>query len=381
MLSVNVFVTFTLFSNILQYTQGWPFPRSETYTNKICRCIDSLAQTVKFYGNKYRSLTIDSLLGLAILRDSIGYICRTELLPPYIIKRVCKLSALINNSFDAMSDYILSHKLGFLSMLEWKANTYTGNTMYVSESPTIISLAQNENCLAELANGTKAGCVISKICEEMFFGGIHRNLLTRQVFYYQAFLRVSDCRTRNLTRMDVYQISETLCYSVLSEFELNYPRRNFSTHIRSLLMEQNFLCYSCPLLSVVYCGLGGYFQLAHPTLMEEIISWQDSSGCFKAVNAKENGQESEENPKMDRPLKDGCLPHLTSMAANALAMHLYRFATEVVFVPDFHSILLMETILLDNTRNLPDFVILGPSPTMSPQPKDRPYASVPDTVL
>lgn len=136
MLSVNVFVTFTFFSNILQSTQGWPFPRSETYTNKICRCIDSLAQAVKFYGNKYRSLIIDSLLGLAILRDSIGYICRTELLPPYIIKRVCKLSALINNSFDAMSDYILSHKLGFLSMLEWKANTYMGNTMYVSESPT-----------------------------------------------------------------------------------------------------------------------------------------------------------------------------------------------------------------------------------------------------
>ncbi|KAH9285152.1 hypothetical protein ECG_03060 [Echinococcus granulosus] len=351
MLSVNVFVTFTFFSNILQSTQGWPFPRSETYTNKICRCIDSLAQAVKFYGNKYRSLIIDSLLGLAILRDSIGYICRTELLPPYIIKRVCKLSALINNSFDAMSDYILSHKLGFLSMLEWKANTYMGNTMYVSESPTIISSTQNENCLAELANGTKAGCVISKICEEMFFGGIRRNLqLTRQVFYYQALLRVKSDTDGCL-----------------------------SNKLNSLLLD--FLCYSCPLLSVVYCGLGGYFQLAHPTLMEEIISWQDSSGCFKAVRAKENGQESEGNPEMDRPLKDGCLPHLPSMAANALAMHLYRFATEVVFVPDFYSILLMETILLDNARNLPDFVILGPSPTMSPQPKDRPYASVPDTVL
>ncbi|KAL5966939.1 hypothetical protein TSMEX_005335 [Taenia solium] len=170
--------------------------------------------------------------------------------------------------------------------------------------------------------------------------------------------------------MDIYQMSETLCYSVLSEFGLNYPRRNSSTLIRSLLMEQ-----------IVYCGLGGYFQMTHPTLMGEIISWQDSSGCFKAVLAKEDGRESKGDPEMDKPLEDGCLPHLTSMAVNALAMHLHRFATEAVFMPDFHSILRMETIFLDNAKNLPDFVVPGASQRLWPQQEDRPYAFVPDTVL
>lgn len=147
MFLVNVPAIFLLLSTTFSFTHEWPFSHSETYTDKIYRCIDSLTQAVKFYGDKYRSLTIDSLLGLAILRgwweffaiwflDSIGSICYTKMLPNYIIKRVCGLSMLINNSFDAMRNHILSHKLGFLSMIGWKANIYTGNTIYVSESPT-----------------------------------------------------------------------------------------------------------------------------------------------------------------------------------------------------------------------------------------------------
>ncbi|VDM31865.1 unnamed protein product [Hydatigera taeniaeformis] len=135
------------------------------------------------------------------------------------------------------------------------------------------------------------------------------------------------------------------------------------------------------LMEVVYCGLGGYFQMAHPAMMEEIISWQDSSGCFKAVVANEDKREFKDDLEVDRPLEDGCLPHLTSMAVNALAMHLYRFATEVVFVPDFHSVLQMETIFLNNAQNLPDFVAPETSPALWSQQENRPYAFVPDTVL
>ena len=66
------------------------------------------------------------------------------------------------------------------------------------------------------------------------------------------------------------------------------------------------------LMIVVYCGLGGFLQLTHPVLMEEIISWQDPSGCFKIVPTKEgmvlDKEKSQEYAKIDPPLK-GTLCH------------------------------------------------------------------------
>ncbi|KAM7535271.1 hypothetical protein Aperf_G00000095199 [Anoplocephala perfoliata] len=151
------------------------------------------------------------------------------------------------------------------------------------------------------------------------------------------------------------------------EFQASYHKGYNSTQDRLRVLEQ-----------IIYGGLGGCLQMAHPVMMDEIISWQDASGCFKAVKDNEEILPDSVHFEPDVSLKDSCLPRLTSMAAAALTMHLYRFSTSKIFTPDFHSILKLESIFALNEKKYPDFIESRPD---SSRIGEVPYATVPDTVL
>nr|CUU99119.1 hypothetical transcript [Hymenolepis microstoma] len=316
---------------------------------------------VKFCKTNSRNLTIDSLIALAILRDSLSDICSAYQLTGRLMNEVCYLSNSVDYNFKSMSDHKSSHKLAFLLNIKWHTHPFLEVDAYD------ISMQEYENCIFEMANHLNQKCNITDFCVNHFSKELYKgsNLL-KQAFYYLVTLSTS-CQSKKASSSYLAYKIGTLSRLLMTEFSNYYSVRNFSTRYRQHLLEQ-----------IVYGGLGGYLQMAHPVMMDEIMSWQDESGCFKTVKKNEHIHSDLIHFEREVQLKDGCLLRLTSMAAAALAMHIGRFSTGEVYKPDFHYILQMENIFAQNNRKFPDLI---ESRSDSSRISKTPYANVPDTVL
>ncbi|VDO08915.1 unnamed protein product [Rodentolepis nana] len=199
-------------------------------------------------------------------------------------------------------------------------------------------MQEYENCIFEMANHLNQKCNISDFCANQFSKERYNgsNLL-KQAFYYLATRSV-----RIVSSNDIIIFWETIDFMPVKGGQFSQSRlqnRNTESIVDVRISE---------LLFVVYGGLGGYLQMAHPVMMDEIMSWQDESGCFKIVKKNEPVHSDLIHFEREVQLKDGCLLRLTSMAAAALAMHIGRFSIGEVYKPDFHYILHMENTLAQN---------------------------------
>ncbi|KAM3186643.1 hypothetical protein ACTXT7_003896 [Hymenolepis weldensis] len=238
-----------------------------------------------------------------------------------------------------------------------------------------------------MANHFDEKCNISDSCVNQFFNEFYNGSdLLKQAFYNLVALRAS-CKSKNVSSANFVYKSRTLSRLLVTEFMNCYSLRNFSTAYRQHLLEQ-----------IIYGGLGGYLQMAHPVMMDEIMSWQDESGCFKTVKANELILPDSIHFEREVQFRGGCLLRLTSMAAAALAMHIQRFSIAEVYKPDFHYILQMENTFdqneisqskmrssdllyfafLHDNKMFPDLI---ESRLDSSRSSKTPYANVPDTVL
>ncbi|VDL61106.1 unnamed protein product [Hymenolepis diminuta] len=200
-----------------------------------------------------------------------------------------------------------------------------------------IPMQKYESCIFEMANHFEEQCNISDSCVNQFFNELYNGSdLLKQAFYSLVALRAS-CKSESVSPVNFVYKSRALSRLLVTEFMNCYSLRNVSTEHRQRLLEQ-----------IIYGGLGGYLQMAHPVMMDEIMSWQDESGCFKTVKTNELIPPDSIHFEREVQFRGGCLLRLTSVAAAALAMHIQRFSIAEVYKPDFHYILQMENTFGQN---------------------------------
>ncbi|VUZ53400.1 unnamed protein product [Hymenolepis diminuta] len=337
------------------------------FSSKIHNCIDGISRAVKFCKSNSQNLTIDSLIALAILRDSLSDICSAYQLTPSLMEDICYLSKSVSNYFKSMSGHKSSHKLAFLLKFRWYSHPFSEIHVYDETKSENIPMQKYESCIFEMANHFEEQCNISDSCVNQFFNELYNGSdLLKQAFYSLVALRAS-CKSESVSPVNFVYKSRALSRLLVTEFMNCYSLRNVSTEHRQRLLEQ-----------IIYGGLGGYLQMAHPVMMDEIMSWQDESGCFKTVKTNELIPPDSIHFEREVQFRGGCLLRLTSVAAAALAMHIQRFSIAEVYKPDFHYILQMENTFGQNDKMLPDFI---ESKLDSSRSSKIPYANVPDTVL
>ncbi|XP_076456739.1 UPF0764 protein C16orf89 homolog [Babylonia areolata] len=184
---------------------------------------------------------------------------------------------------------------------------------------------ESDDCLTELfgtsgkANET---CVISDSCwDKMTKLGYHMYSLTHQIFYLQLAER-SGClseiqvKIRNKSQPGLRELQDTFCANILLEAE-RLVQHGYPVNARDLFMEQAGLC-----------GMYGYWQFFRYSWLDRILGWQDTeAGCYRNGNWPYYLDEHRRTKREELRLANGCLSHMTTVAASALVQYV-RYLTE-----------------------------------------------------
>ncbi|KAK3930271.1 UPF0764 protein C16orf89-like protein [Frankliniella fusca] len=104
---------------------------------------------------------------------------------------------------------------------------------------------------------------------------------------------------------------ERLCDGILLEAE-DIARAGFPPLLRDLFAEQMALC-----------GLQGFEAFARASWLDRLLSWQRPAGCFGDLGEQREAAGPflalRDNARLDDPLGNQCLSHLTGVAAAAVA--------------------------------------------------------------
>ncbi|VDQ02674.1 unnamed protein product [Trichobilharzia regenti] len=124
------------------------------------------------------------------------------------------------------------------------------------------------------------------------------------------------------------ELKNQLCLVLYQDLVNSFSYVRTKPSYKDILLEQIFVCGSL--------GYGRFIQLS---VLNEILSWQQPSGCFIAskYTSDDNTVKNTNNiifpmrqPLAERKHKDGCLSHMTSVATAVLSLYLREF-----FIPKY----------------------------------------------
>lgn len=146
----------------------------------------------------------------------------------------------------------------------YQINSLEHYLSFVDEGPP--SEEESDICLSEVLN---SNCVISSKCwslmslDEKSYG-YH---LTHKLLYF-TFLS-TNCSSITPIEQSVSEIIANLCSEILIETKF-IAEFKFPNLLKDLFMEQ-----------VLFCSFNGFSEFIREDWLAKIISWQESSGCFK----------------------------------------------------------------------------------------------------
>ncbi|KAF6768378.1 hypothetical protein AHF37_11768, partial [Paragonimus kellicotti] len=339
--------------------------------NPVLRNFDSLSDSVDrlitYYKAHYQEMNFDGIFGLVLLRgrcsfanrylqqDSLQSLMKTRniwngahidrILKPIeqdVTRKLSLVDSILPNAFESLRSRKDPYfkKMGSLFNLSWTPDVV--RLVYPFEMQSEFDVSSDEfdrktsdRCLIELLqnNMSSERCRLSDQC-------IHV-LSSRQMIGYESthqvllllIIQKLGCSRLLTERMNVEESSipsvETdLCSSIYAQFiSLQKQGLPLTTAKKDLLLEQ-----------IVVCGQSGFLQFANINFLEVILSWQDSSGCFRETKPETKSY----LPSFGRMLRseitlqDGCLSHLTSVASGALAVYLQVFLLPMTSSVDRH---------------------------------------------
>lgn len=332
--------------------QSSPKAELQEAQNLLKLTLKALQSTLDFFSKEYKNVNLDAVVGTRMVADQLDVLLHhvefdEEAYPldRQTVEKIRNLQTQAEDISDKAIPYVDNtdpqyyKRIGQLIQrdfwnLDFASKDFTNNDLFNAWLPApgeSIHESDSDNCLTELFGTgpyTNEKCHISSKCWELMTRpGYSGYSLTHQVFYLQIGYRMGCGEEMNQQRTFHNQappgdMLDQLCASVYLEAssiaEAGYPENR-----RDLFMEQ-----------AVLCGIMGYRWFFAPEWLEKILSWQDpETGCFKGSTVLESDVEfrSVTSPgrvkREERPLSDGCLCHMTTVAAGALSNYV-RYIVE-----------------------------------------------------
>ncbi|CAI2724137.1 unnamed protein product [Schistosoma spindalis] len=331
---------FTLY--VLALVTGYS-PMSE----KLEGLLLSLDKLVYYYEQHSSEFNFDGIFGLIPLKGAIESITDESLYENYeevklallpltrkLNMQLLRINAIIRKSvkfFEKTRDpYFM--KMGKLLALKW--NFPSRNILYsFSPNSLVIPSVQNissDDCIIQLLNTNHHGtldCHLPMKCILKLVNFHSRGYeLAHQVLYilisHQVYCIDSlDGMLSNLST-SVEDLQNKLCSILFRDFVKLFLRVEMTPQNRDILLEKMFVC-----------GGLGYENFIQFSILSRILSWQQPSGCF--ISSDPAGEKSkhrntkimfhERHPLVERRHADGCLSHMTSVAAAVMGLYLRAF--------------------------------------------------------
>ncbi|XP_078520463.1 UPF0764 protein C16orf89 homolog [Lissotriton helveticus] len=308
--------------------------RSETLMDDLILALEKLTLYLE---NNFQDFNLDGFVGFRFLTDWIPVILEKWAGDSQMHSKSQKLakiertvSSVIERSTDSLKQADLEYFSGLGPLLIkgfWKPSTPWTQTdpllaYHQFKSCTFYTEELSDECLMNIF-GTRKGnvtaCTVPPFCRKMeTYFGCSRYFLSHQLFYFMIAKRkgCSDPLFKNGT----HDYEKIFCSSMMKVSqkieEDGYPFRE-----QDLFME-----------NIMFCGLSGYSDFLKSKWLKQILAWQEpDTGCFGKTGllnylSLKNDQEKHHShrrvKRREHHLTDGCLCHMTSIAAGALAAFL-----------------------------------------------------------
>ncbi|KAK4473908.1 hypothetical protein MN116_003233 [Schistosoma mekongi] len=286
------------------------------------------------------------------------------------MKQLVKVDTIIKKSEkflkDAKDPYFI--EMGELLNLKWAFfsptdlyNPFISLSDYNSVRET--RNVSTDDCIVELLNSKHAEssyCHLSNDCVAKLLNfKSYGYELTHQVLYILISHQVHCHDSLNnilLTfSVSLEDLKNRLCSIVYEDFVYSFSNVHLAASYRDILLEQVFVCGNL--------GYGRFIQLS---ILKEILSWQQPSGCFTALGSRIKNNELKNGEIMfykrqlltERRHADGCLSHMTSLAAAVIGLYLREFfiPMDVELPPENSptlSSLVLKALLVKSYKSLP----------------------------
>ncbi|KAK8384393.1 hypothetical protein O3P69_009299 [Scylla paramamosain] len=334
----------------------------------LASVIAALDRLVTYYEQNHHLLHLDGIFGAkaiegqlnlvvakhnkGLLSDAVDYLMKNELAQmatragrvvrmalPHLQKNQPVSMHRLRRLFQLSWDIGHSHRRVDLTLL-WDSSTRAHAARHsLTESET-------DRCLAEVLEPTNGVlCGMTQWCQEaMTQPGQARYALTHQILY-SIVAEMSGCGSRleqwlvrHKRTGSLEQLQAEMCANLYVQACSLPPSLQTDPNpaaVWDLFLEMGG--YRCVWSFV--CGMLGYSQFLQESWLRGILAWQDPSGCFKAtptsapvptpayttafpfVNTNTSGPHR--RLLSETVLPDGCLAHLTGVAASSLAVHLH----------------------------------------------------------
>ncbi|TNN11056.1 UPF0764 protein C16orf89 isoform 4 [Schistosoma japonicum] len=317
---------------------------------------------VSYYEQHVREFNFDGIFGLIPLKGALesvtdislyqNYEVERFILSPLIetfMKQLSKVEAIIKKSAqllkDARDPYYI--EMGELLKLKWAFPSRTDlyNPFISSSGHYFVKDTRNistDDCIIELLNSRRAEslyCHLSNDCVAKLLNfKSYGYELTHQVLYilisYQIHCSNSLNNILSTASVSLEDLKNRLCSIVYEDFVYSYLNVQLTASYRDILLEQVFVCGNL--------GYGRFIQLS---ILKEILSWQQPSGCFTTLDSKAKENELKDGEIMlhrrqlltERRHADGCLSHMTSLAAAVIGLYLREFFIPIDAEPSLEN--------------------------------------------
>ncbi|KAK4328980.1 hypothetical protein Pmani_000648 [Petrolisthes manimaculis] len=307
----------------------------------VNRVVGSLDKTLQYYENNYAVMNFDGILGAKVVEGQLNLVVAKykkgflsdiidDILKEDIAKMASRAGHVVKLAIpDLTREYPDNMKrLRRLLQLSWDmghshhsidiALLWSQHTRLLNQPHTLNEI-ESDHCMSELLEPMSGMmCSMTEGCQELMTrAGFDKYALTHQILY-TVVAEMSGCGSRlerwlvrHKRSSSVEQLQAEMCSNL--HLELVTLAAAMFTHnnlaFRDLFLEMEFVC-----------GMLGYTEFLERDWLVSILGWQSASGCFPASRPHFTiGRKLLE----EKRLPDGCLSHLTSVAASTLAVHLH----------------------------------------------------------
>ncbi|CAH8479824.1 unnamed protein product [Schistosoma rodhaini] len=365
---------FTL--NIVTLVSGYN-PMSE----KLESLLLSLDKLIYYYEQHVSEFNFDGIFGLIPLKGALESITDDSLYENYervkiallplmrqLKTQIMRINVIIRKSVKffkkARDPYFM--KMGILLALKW--NFPGQNTMYSYLSdPEPISSVQNissDECIIQLLNTNIYGtldCHLSMECILKLMNFHSRGYeLVHQVLYILISHQVNctdslDGMLSNLST-SVGSLQNKLCSILYGDFVNLFLSSETTPRNRDILLEEMFVC-----------GSLGYENFIQFSILSRVLSWQQPSGCFISLGSTDEKSKHkntkimfhERHPLVEHRHADGCLSHMTSVAAAVMGLYFRAFFIPTGYVDGYLSAsmpIIWKVFLVRSYTSLPKLI-------------------------
>ncbi|KAF6031138.1 C16orf89 [Bugula neritina] len=329
------------------------FPTS----NDISDILHALEKIVSFYTSSAGESNLDGLYGLkvveGVLKELINNSFLFSLLQDDLKQRLqllllsCRQPLLVGIKAVEKNDPAQYKNLKALITEDYTANNIPRNIKKELKWPFVLNLkdsfeafdeATSDGCIGDVIRSRGASeCALSKSCAK---AATTQNLqsypLTHQLLFSIEAEKLPQCAAKwdeMLIDMGYYsnvEFQRIWCTNSYYEVQGLVKVRENEDGVKHYSVDTAHLdiffehLYVCPSI--------GFYELLKEEYLPIIYRAQDDSGCYRLKTSAELSPAARK-PLVEAEAKDGCMFHLTAVAATALSSYL-RYSLHLKYAPD-----------------------------------------------